>query len=102
MRIVIRAIVYHMLHFPELLKSTELAGGRLSKAKLDFLEKDIDCEWREGDAEATFSRMSQILSTQEIQFLFGELSLRLRFRILLSLILGLDNEQGKRIKLRTV
>ena len=53
----------------------ELAAGRLSKGKLDFLEKDIDCEWKESDAEATFSRKSLILSTKEVQFLYGEYSL---------------------------
>ena len=62
---------FHMLCLPELLTSKELAAGRLSRATLDFLEKDIDCVWNESDDEATFSRKSAILSTKELQFLYG-------------------------------
>jgi hypothetical protein len=51
---------------------TELQEGRFTRSCRDYLKKDIECEWIEGRDEAIFSRKSMILSTNDIQFLYGE------------------------------
>ena len=54
------------------LKRLSFMRGSSNEQLVFFLEKGIECEWYEGQNEAIFSRKSQILSTNDIKFVYGE------------------------------
>ena len=65
-------VISEMSRLSGLFKATELQEGKFIKSCRDYLEKDIEAEWKEGHDQAIFSRKSEILSTNDIQFLYGE------------------------------
>ena len=65
-------VISEMWRLSGLFKATELHEGKFQRTTRFFLEKGIECEWYEGQNEAIFSRKSQILSTNDIKFVYGE------------------------------